>query len=354
MGETKRILVRVPNWVGDAVMTLPALGALKGLYPASEITVLARKTVIPVYEGNPAVAGIMEYGEGFRSVRGRFRLAGRLRKRGFDLAVLFQNAFDAAFISFVSRIPERVGYGRDLRSGLLTRAVPFTEEARRLHHIEYYMNIIRALGWRGVPGKRPLPRLYIREAEMERAHDFLQKEGINPDLPLIGAAPGASFGPAKMWHGERFAGALEGLAEEMGAGALIFGGPGDREAAERVFEGIKGRVTTLNLAGRTTLRECMALLKGLSIFITNDSGAMHMAAALGVPTVAVFGSTDPALTGPTGPKTRVIIKKTACSPCFDRVCRFGHMDCMDAVTVEDVQEAALELLGRADDKRQQI
>ncbi len=345
MEETKRILVRVPNWVGDAVMSLPALEALKGLYPGSEITVLARKTVVPIYEENPAVAHIMEYSEDFRSMRGRFRLAGHLRKRRFDLAVLFQNAFDAAFISFISRIPERVGYGRDMRSGLLTQAVGFTEEAKRLHHIEYYLNIIRSLGWRGEAGKRPLPRLYIGERDEKRAGEILGKAGIRPGSALIGAAPGAAYGPAKRWGGERFANALWRLSEEAGATPLIFGGPGDREAAKGVYNGIKDRVPmVLNLAGRTTLRECMALMKGLSLFITNDSGAMHMASALGVPTVAVFGSTDPDLTGPTGPKTRVIIKKTTCSPCFDRVCRFGHMDCMDAVTVDDVCAAALEFL----------
>jgi heptosyltransferase-2 len=344
MEETKRILLRVPNWVGDAVMTLPALEALRRLYPGAEITVLARKTVIPVYERHPAVADIMEYGEEFRSLGGRFRLSARLRSRRFHLAVLFQNAFDAAFLSFISRIPERVGYGRDMRSGLLTRAIPFTEESRRLHHIEYYLNIIRALGpVKIAPGARPV--LYIGEDETRHAGDFLEKMGVPEGSALAGVAPGAAYGPAKRWGEERFAEALSSLTEELGGAALIFGGPGDVEAAEKVFEGTSDKAgPVLNLAGQTTLRQCMALMKRLSVFITNDSGAMHLAAALGVPTVAIFGSTDPALTGPRGEKTRVVIKKTECSPCFERVCKHGHMECMKAVTVDDVLEAARDLL----------
>ncbi len=344
MEDTKKILVRVPNWVGDAVMTLPALEALAGLYPGAEITVLARKTVIPVFERNPAVADIMEYGDEFRSLGGRFRLSGQIRNRRFHLAVLFQNAFDAAFLSFAARIPERVGYGRDMRSGLLTRAIPFTDEVRRLHHIEYYLNIIRALGPVNT-GAAPRPVLHVGEDETRLAADFLEKKGVPRGRALAGAAPGAAYGPAKMWGAERFAEALSRLAEEIGGAALIFGGPGDAKAAEKVSAGTRGGAgPVLNLAGQTTLRQCMALMKRLSIFITNDSGAMHLAAALGVPTVAVFGSTDPGLTGPRGEKTRVVMKKTECSPCFERVCRHGHMECMEAVTVDDVLEAARELI----------
>ena len=346
MVEIKRILLRVPNWVGDAVMTLPALDALHRLYPAAGITVLARSTVIPVYERNPAVADIIEYGEEFKSVLGRVRLAAILRKRDFHLAVLFQNAFDAALLSFMARIPGRVGYGRDMRSGLLTTAIPFTEEVRRLHHIEYYLNIIEALGPVEV-GAEPRPSLHLGDDELRWAEAFLGEEGLGGARAIIGAAPGAAYGPAKRWGEERFAEALVRLSEALGAQVLIFGGPGDVETAEVVLEKTRDRVPrALNLAGRTTLRQSMALMKGLEVFITNDSGGMHVAAALGVPTVAVFGSTDPALTGPRGPKTRVLIDKTECSPCFDRQCRFGHMECMERVTVEDVVGAALDLMER--------
>ncbi len=338
----KKILVRTPNWVGDAVMTLPALQALGELYNGAEISILAKKAVIPIYENNPAVADIIEYQADYKGLKGRFQLSKKLRTEQFQLAVLFQNAFDAAFISFLSRIPERVGYGRDMRSSLLTEAVPFTDEIKKLHHIDYYLNIIKSLGMADKE-KRPWPRLYPRAAELAEAESFISKKGL-AGKPLIGAAPGASFGPAKMWAPERFAESLIKLSEDTGAVPLIFGGPGDIKVTDKVFELIRDKVPSAqNLAGKTTLRQCIALLNKLSLFITNDSGAMHMAAALSVPTVALFGSTDPMLTGPTGKHTSVVIKKTPCSPCFERVCKPGHMNCMTAVTVEDVLTAAKSL-----------
>ncbi|MFQ5353766.1 MAG: glycosyltransferase family 9 protein, partial [Thermodesulfobacteriota bacterium] len=200
-GAIKKILLRVPNWVGDAVMTLPALKALHEAYKGAEISILAKKTVIPIYENNPAVSDIIEYSAEHKGVRGRFKLSKKLRSGDFELAVLFQNAFDAAFISFITGIPRRVGYGRDMRSGLLTKAVPFTEEVKRLHHIEYYLNIIKALGGPVAAGNS-VPELYAGQEEIKKAKAFLSEKGIS-NCPLIGAAPGASFGPAKMWPAER-------------------------------------------------------------------------------------------------------------------------------------------------------
>jgi len=339
----KRILVRTPNWVGDAVMTLPALTALGELYDGASISILAKKTVIPIYEFHPVVSGIIKYSEDHQGLRGRFRLSKKLRAGNFHLAVLFQNAFDAAFLSFISRIPARVGYGRDMRSGLLTEAVPFTAEVKKLHHINYYLNIIKALGGPAT-ATRPMPRLYAGADEVKKAKAVLTKAGLW-GRDLIGTAPGASYGPAKMWPAEKFGEALLRLSEKLDAVPLIFGGPGDAEPAEQVFSYINKKIPeALNLAGKTTLSECIALLKGLGLFITNDSGAMHMASALGVPTLAIFGSTDPVLTGPTGPNTEFIIKKRPCNPCFDRVCQYGHMDCMTAITVDEVCETALKLI----------
>ncbi len=338
----KKILVRVPNWVGDAVMTLPALAALHELCGNAEISILAKKVVIPIYETNPAVTDIIEYSEDHRGLRGRFRLSKTLRAGDFNLAVLFQNAFDAAFISFLSGIPARVGYGRDMRSGLLTEAVPFTDEVRRLHHVEYYLNIIKTLGGKTSAAK-PMPELYVGADELKKAKSFLSEHGLD-HTPLIGAAPGASYGPAKMWPAERFAETLIQLSERLGAVPLIFGGPGDAGAAEQVSALVRKKIPgVVNLAGKTTLSGCMALLTRLDLFITNDSGAMHMASALSKSTVAVFGSTDPALTGPRGVKSRVIIKQTECSPCFDRVCKPGHMKCLTAITVDEVVRAAMDL-----------
>ncbi len=341
-----RILVRTPNWVGDAVMTLPALACLKRLYGGAGITLLAKKKVIPVYEHNPAVQGIIEYGEDFKGLAGRFRLSGRLRTEKFQLAVLFQNAFDAAFISFISRIPQRAGYSRDMRGGLLTIPVRFNDEVKRLHHVFYYLRIVEALG-EGC-SREAWPKIYLSDDERGEARDFLREKGLE-GVPVIGASPGASYGPAKMWPPERFARVLIRLSGELGAVPIVFGGPGDAGAAERVFELVeKERPGGLNLAGKVSLRRFMALLTMLRLFITNASGPMHIAAALGLPTVAIFGSTDPRLTGPRGGNVRVVIKETVCSPCFERKCRYGHYRCLTSITAEEVYSEAAELLNRVE------
>ncbi|MEK7773520.1 MAG: lipopolysaccharide heptosyltransferase II [Deltaproteobacteria bacterium] len=340
-GKISSILVRVPNWIGDAVICLPALECLKGLYPGAGITVLARARVIPVFENNPDVDGIIEYDDAGRhgGLKGRFRLRGEVRKMGFDMAVLFQNAFDAAFIAFISGIPERVGYARDFRTRLLTRPVTVTGEIKKGHQAHYYLNIVNKLG--GQCTREPLPRLYVSEKEDAWADKFLRDNGV-AGAPLIGAAPGASYGPAKRWMAEGFARVLTRLSVRYGAVPLIFGGSADAPECAEVSEMIKTK--HIDLCGRTALRESIALLRRLKVFITNDSGPMHLSAALGAPTVAVFGSTAPHLTGPLGKKTAVVKTGIECSPCFDRVCRYGHYGCLSAIGADEVAAKAESLL----------
>jgi len=345
--SVKKILVRAPNWIGDAVMCLPALGALKAKYPGSEISVLTRARAVPVFERNPAVSELIVYDDKseHRGLKGRLRLSAELKEKGFGLAVLFQNAFDAAFISYISRIPERAGYARDLRTQLLTVKVPVTDEIKKKHQVYYYLNIIEALGG-GAP-KVEAPRIYLSGAEEEWAEGFLEKNGLT-GARLLGISPGASYGPAKRWPEASFSELIDGFSASDGTVGIIFGGPEDRDTAKLVSEGTSTR--HLNLAGSITLRQFMALLKRTGLFVTNDSGPMHIAAALGVPTVAIFGSTDPVLTGPFGGLSRVVIKKAPCNPCFDRVCRYGHYECLTAITPADVRVAAEGLL-REDEAR---
>lgn len=338
-----KILLRVPNWIGDAVMTLPALDALKSLYPSSEITILAKPRVTAVFTGNPAVSGTVEYDSSGRhkGFKGRLRLAGELKTMGFSLAVLFQNAFEAALISFLARVPERVGYARDLRSPFLTKAIPCSPQILEVHQTLYYLNIIKELG--GETTANPLPKIFISTEEQAKAREYLNGLGIGEGTKLIGASPGASYGPAKMWPADKFAAVLDGYSLETGAVPLLFGGPDDAEASAAVSDELS--VKHFNLTGKIGLREFMAIVFGLNAFITNDSGPMHIGAALGVPTVAVFGSTSPELTGPIGPSVSVIQRKIHCVPCFKRECMSGTYDCFSGVTPEDVLASALELSG---------
>lgn len=338
-GVKKNILVRAPNWIGDAVMCLPAIECLKALYPSSRVTVLTKGRAVPVFENNPAVSDTLEYDDqGLHSgLGGRFKLRGELRQKGFDLAVLFQNAFDAAFLSFISGIPERVGYGTDMRSKLLTRVIPVTKEIKKKHQVYYYMNIVEFIG--GACGP-PRPRIYISKEENAWADNFMSANGLEGSR-MAGAAPGASYGPAKKWEAERFAETLKELSRTYGLVPMIFGGPEDTAVCREVSRGMRGKY--LDLSGRVTLRQFMALLSRLSVFITNDSGPMHLASALNVPTVAIFGSTDPVLTGPLGEDSRVVSNHTECSPCFERTCRYKHYDCL-SIEAGTVLKAAGELL----------
>lgn len=330
----KKVLVRAPNWIGDAVMSLPALDAIKALYPSAQVYVLAKTRTMPIFENNPSVAGIIEYGKEHGGFTGRLKLSGELKKHRFDLAILFQNAFDAALISFLSRIPERAGYARDLRSGLLTKAIPVTEEIKQKHQAYYYLNIVERLGGRAP--KTVIPKLHISEDEARWARGFIKEKGLE-GKPLFGAAPGASYGPAKRWAPERFAEVLNRLKDERNGAALVFGGPEDKEASAAAASLVPGAI---DLSGRLTLRQSIALASCFKAIITNDSGPMHISAALGVPTIAIFGSTEDSLTGPLGERVAVLRKKIDCSPCFDRECRFGHYRCLTSIEAEDVIEAA--------------
>ncbi|MBI5970736.1 MAG: lipopolysaccharide heptosyltransferase II [Deltaproteobacteria bacterium] len=333
----KKILVRAPNWIGDAVMSLPALSALKALYPASEISVLAKARVAPVYFNNPDVSAVIVYDDAGRhkGLLGRFNLASEIKEKGFDAAVLFQNAFDAAFLSFIAGIPARVGYARDFRRRLLTLPIDVTPEIKTRHQIQYYLNIVVAMG--GHAPSPSIPAVYLSAEEEQWAKGFLKENSLEGRV-LVGAAPGASYGQAKRWAPAHFAAALTGLSLGYGAVSLIFGSSVDKAECEAVSSLIKTQ--RINLCARLTLRQFMSLLAHLRVFITNDSGPMHLSAAVGGATVAIFGSTDPALTGPVGEKAAVVIKKIVCSPCFDRVCRYGHYKCLSGISAAEVMDAA--------------
>ncbi|MBI5237953.1 MAG: lipopolysaccharide heptosyltransferase II [Deltaproteobacteria bacterium] len=347
MGEDtgiKKLLVRTPNWIGDAVMCLPAIDALKGLYPKAGISVLTKTRAFPVFENNPSIEEVIEYDDRGRhkGIAGRLRLAREIRGMGFDLAVLLQNAFDAAFIAYMAMIPERAGYSRDFRKKLLTIAIPVTEEIKKMHQVCYYLNIAGALGAK--TPKEPQPMLYLLSGEVSWADEFLREKSLEGAV-LIGASPGASYGPAKRWPAKYFSSVLQRLSKEYGAVPLIFGSKEDELCAKEVDAGLSGQ--SLNLAGRLTLRQFMSLLKRMRLFITNDSGPMHLSAALGAPTAAVFGSTDPGLTGPVGPFTKVIkAEGVDCSPCFERECRYKHYNCLNEIKPDDVYAACREIIAK--------
>jgi heptosyltransferase-2 len=327
-----RIVVRAPNWVGDAILSLPAVQAVRARFPRAHIAILARPWVAGIYRFGDFAGEIILYQKcsGWAGVRERFRVAGELRRRRFDCALLLQNAFDAALIAALARIPVRIGYARDMRSWLLTRSIPVPQPGEIPRHESfYYLELLRRAGWLDALPACPEPQL---------RHVTPQPEAV------IGVSPGAAFGSAKRWLPERFAAAAASIARQCSASVSVFGSPAERELCQRVAAEIEAcGVEARNLAGATSLEEFIGLASKCRLFLTNDSGAMHIAAALGVPTVAVFGATDPEATAPLGPRVRLVREPVDCSPCLLRECPIDHR-CMTRVSADRVVAAASELL----------
>lgn len=319
------ILVRATNWVGDAVMSLPALRAIRERFPQAKLSILAKPWVADLYRREPFFDEIILY-----DGRSPWRTGRQLRARRFDCAILLQNAFEAAWIAWLARIPVRIGYKRDGRQLLLTRAVdvPNRGEIPR-HERFYYLELLRRAGL-----IESLP-----ECEAIRLHRDVNPNGAR----MIGVSPGAAYGTAKRWLPERFAEAAAALATERGASIALFGSKSERELCEQVAQLLTGHRVT-NHAGETPLAEFIDLASSCELFLTNDSGAMHIASALGVPTVAIFGATDDTATGPTGPKAHVVRQPVECSPCLRRECPIDHR-CMTGVSADRVVKEALQLLG---------
>lgn len=333
--DYSRIVVRAANWVGDAVMSLPALAAVRARFPNAHIAVLARPWVAGLYRQEPFADEIIPYqpATGVQGVRDRWATAQRLRAGRFDCAVLLQNAFDAALVTWLAGIPHRIGYARDARGPLLTDAVPLPKPGEiPPHESFYYLELLRRVGWVDSLPSEPLIRLSVPRCETK---------------PLIGVSPGAAFGSAKRWIPERFAAAAATLAGELHAEISLFGSAGERDLCEQVCTEItRLGFVAVNHAGRTTLDQFIQMAAACTVFLTNDSGAMHIVSALGVPSVTVFGSTNHSTTGPTGPLARIVRQDVECSPCMLRECPIDHR-CMTAIRADKVAETALKLLQKS-------
>jgi len=339
----RKILVRATNWIGDGVMSLPALAALRARFPAAEIVLVAKPWVSELYWHLPAVSRQIVYnpaGE-HEGPRGFWKLIRALRAEQFDAAILFQNAFHAAWMAWCAGIPVRVGYARDGRSSLLTDAVEVPSAAAYGHQAYYYLHLLFRAGL--IAKCQPVEeiRLVLEDSEKNWAAKHLQKLGLQGSRFLVGLNPGAFFGPAKRWLLHRYALLADRLVGALHADVLIFGSPAERPLAEEIARAMKH--TPVILAGGTSLRQLMALLAQCHLVVSNDSGAMHLAAALGLSVLAIFGSTDERATGPVGSRTRVIRHPVACSPCGLRECPID-LRCMKGVTVEDVFKSAVRLV----------
>ena len=335
-----KILVRAPNWVGDAVMAIPALEAIRRARADEEIVVLARPAVAELFSGQPFADRILLYDFRGRHAGwlGREKLVADLRKENFDVAVLLQNAFEAAWLAWRAGIPERIGYARDARGPLLTKAIRVPQEGEiPKHEAHYYLELLRRAGWCESSEVIPPISLVVTDAARAAAESALRNAGARENSRRIAIAPGASYGAAKCWPPERFAQLADRLISESGADVIFFGTPVEKEIAARIRSNMKSRAIVL--VGETSMRDLAALFSSCSLFIGNDSGAMHVAAAAGLPVIGIFGPTDPDGTAPAAEHFTLLREGVSCSPCFLRRCPVDHR-CMERISVDSVFAAA--------------
>ena len=328
--EPRNIVIRGPNWVGDAVLSVPAIKAVRARFPRSRITLLVRPWVGGLFRSAPFIDEV--WTKPRPGLREWFHTAREIRRRRFDLALLLPNSFESALTVFAAGIPERAGYETDGRRVLLTK--PVARPIERRHQAAYYLDLIRSLFG---TVEEPTMELVASEEERSGARQLLESQGLNPPTGMLVLNPGAAFGSAKRWHEDRFAQVADQIVEEFQLQTVVVGSAAETPIAERIRARMQHPAATLT--GRTDLETLLGVLSLASMMITNDSGPMHMASALGIPTIAVFGSTDAEVTRPIGPWTRVVRHEVPCSPCLLRECPIDHR-CMEAVTVDDVFETA--------------
>jgi heptosyltransferase-2 len=317
-----RILVVAPSWVGDAVLSQPLLALLKQRDPRSTIDVLGPGWALPIFRRMPEVGETIEspFAHGELALRKRLQIGRQLRTRHYDRAYVLPNSFKSALVPLFARIPERIGFVGEARRWLLTDARKLDERALPLM-VQRFAHLAAPRGT-AVEGELPHPRLQVEPAERDR---LMAQLGLVRPSRLACFCPGAEYGPAKRWPPQYF-GELAAALAAKGNAVWIVGSSRERDIGEAIRESSAG--VALNLCGRTTLDQAVVLLSGADMVVTNDSGLMHVAAALDRPMLALYGSSSPAFTPPLSGRARILKLDVPCSPCFERTCPLGHFDCM--------------------------
>ena len=337
-----KILVKATNWVGDAIMSIPALNAIRQRWPTAEITILARPWVAALYDGQSFADRVMLFDVQSRNPLALERVARELSQEQFDCAVVLQNAFSAAWLIWRAKIPQRIGYARDGRRMFLSKAVA-TPKAGEIpaHESFYYLELLRRAGWIDALPDVSQISLLLNNSAVQAAEARVREAGALSDGRRVAFAPGAAYGSAKCWPPERFAAVADSLIDELNATVILFGTNAEIEICRQIADRMHHRPVIL--AGRTSIGELPALFSRCHLFVGNDSGAMHVAAAVGLPVVAIFGPTDPHGTAPVTSHKTLVRHPVACSPCFLRECPIDHR-CMLRVSVPDVRDATVKWL----------
>jgi heptosyltransferase-2 len=323
----ERFVIVAPNWLGDAVMALPAIADVRRGRPDAKVAVAAR----------PSIASLFSL---VRSVDDVIPLAGSGALEGFDTAILLPNSFHAALLAARAGVRERWGYRTDWRGFLLTRGI---ERPPAVHQIDYYQRLTASLGFSNGPSA---PRIDVSDDLRSAGRDALRASGWDGRSPIVAVAPGAAFGSAKRWPGEAFADLIAGLADD-GVSAAIVGAAADRAASIDLMHHLKNGVAVIDLVGRTHIPVLAGVLAECRALVANDSGALHLGAALGLNVTGIFGPTDERLTAPRASnengRAAVVVNDTWCRPCGLRECPLDHA-CLRGVRPGDVLETARQML----------
>jgi heptosyltransferase-2 len=342
--ETKRVLVKEVNWLGDLVLSLPALRTLRAAFAGATLSVLIRQELAGFFDGIHWIDEVIPYTmrAGIPGWADQRKIVAMLRAHRFDLAVIFPNSFRSALWTMLAGVPRRAGYATDGRRFLLTNHTVPNASAKKGHQRFYWLRMVRdTLGISpAIPGS-VFDRLEVSPQSVVRVKQWLASHRRSRDAPLIAISSAAAYGPAKEWPPPYYAKLIDLLNEAAGAECILLGTPSERFKCQEIAA--MSRTGALVAAGNTDVGELKALLSLCSGFAGNDSGAMHLAAALGIPAVGIFGSTNPARTGPVGPKATVIYHSVHCSPCLKRTCRFGHYQCLHGIAPAEIATALTQL-----------
>jgi heptosyltransferase-2 len=343
--SAERLLIRGLNWIGDAVMSVPTLWKIRAAAPSARITVYAPDWCADIYRICPAVDSVVRPPpkRGAFGFRSEWQAAKRLRSERFEAAIVLPNSFHSALTISMAGIPHRFGYRTDGRGMLLTFCIP-PDKSEIRHTVLYYQPLLEALG---VPWEKGSERfdLDLSAETLSETEEVFIRRGVDLERELIGISPGAAWGPSKRWPAEHFAAAVAALCPDDNRQAVFFGSPADRELIDRITSSISTRA--VSLAGAfDKLRHLIAAVRRCRLLITNDSGPMHIAAALGVPLVAIFGPTDERISGPwtTGRGKSTILRDPACRPCYNPRCDGDGRPCLARIAPEQVVESAEKLL----------
>jgi heptosyltransferase-2 len=342
--QIKRIIVRGTNWVGDAMMTLPALRELRRLFPKAHITLATRSWAKGLLIGAEFVDELqIQDGRGLRSF---FQQVRAWRKGQYDLAVLLTNSFESALVAAVARVPVRIGYAADGRARLLTHPIDLPEWRSTKHEVFYYLKIIAGLEWIFTKQQtfldvQPDASLEVSDIRKDEARYLLRRQGVREDRPVIALCPGSINSRAKRWPAESYAVLADRCVDTLKAQILLVGSKEELEVSRQVADRMHNK--PIVLTGQTDIAEVVAVLSIADLLITNDTGPAHIAAALGRPTLVIFGPTNPLTTRPFSPFAEIIRHPPDCAPCMLRDCPIDHR-CMTAITPDEVFGRARELL----------